>query len=227
MFVQTWGDILYGSLGTMWTGFANFIPNFIGALVVFLIGMIIAAGLGKLARRLISVLMIDVILDKMGFKAPLEKAGMRLDSGYFVGELVKWFLIIVFVLAAADILGLSTVTAFLSQVLLYVPNIIVAVLILLAALIVANFLEKLIKAIISASSLTHATFLAAVAKWSILIFAIFAALIQLGVAPMLLNTLFTGFVAMLAISGGVAFGLGGKEYAGELIGLLKKNITKE
>lgn len=225
--MQTWGDIVYGSLGTIWTGFVGFIPNFVGALIVFLIGMIIAVGLGKLVRRLIGALMIDVLLEKMGFKAPLEKAGMRLDSGYFVGELVKWFLIIAFVLASADILGLSTVTAFLGRVLFYVPNIIVAVLILLAALMVANFLEKFIKAIVLASNLTHATFLATVAKWSVLIFAIFAALIQLGVAPTLLNTLFTGFVAMMAIGGGVAFGLGGKEYAGELIGLLKKNITKE
>lgn len=227
MFAQTWGNIIFSSLETIWNGFIGFIPNFIGALIIFLIGMVIAVGLGKLAQRLVSALRVDIVLDKMGFRAPLERAGLGLDSGYFVGELVKWFLIIVFVLAAADILGLNTVTAFLNSVLLYIPNIIVAVLILLAAILVANFLERVVKAGVLASNLTHATFLATVTKWAILIFAIFAVLIQLGIAPTLINTLFTGFVAMLAIGGGIAFGLGGKDYAGELIDLLKRSITKK
>ena len=109
---------------------------------------------------------------------------------------------------------------------MYIPNVIIAVFILLAALIVATFLEKVVQAAILASNFSHALFLATVTKWSIFIFAIFAALTQLGVAPNLIGTLFTGFVAMVAIGGGIAFGLGGKEYAQELIGLLKRSIKR-
>ena len=226
MFVQNWGAIIFSSLDAIWAGFINFIPGFISALIIFLIGLIIAVGLAKLARRLVNVLRLDAMLEKMGFRVSLEKAGLKLDIGYFVGELVKWFLIIAFLLAAADILGLDRISLFLNSVLMYIPNVIIAVFILLAALIVATFLEKVVQAAILASDFSHALFLATVTKWSIFIFAIFAALTQLGVAPNLIGTLFTGFVAMVAIGGGIAFGLGGKEYAQELIGLLKRSIKK-
>lgn len=226
MFIQTWGNIIFSSLEIIWNGFIAFIPSLIGAIIVFLIGMVVAVGLGKFAQRLTNILRIDTLLDKMGFGAPMERAGLKLNPAHFIGELVKWFLIVVFALAAFDILGLDTITVFLNNVLLYIPNIIVAVLIMMIAIIVANFLEKLVKTGVLASNLTHASFLGAITRWAILIFAIFASLIQLGIAPQLINTLFTGFVAMIAIGGGIAFGLGGKEYAEDLIGTLRKIIRK-
>jgi hypothetical protein len=226
MFAQNWGNTIFLSLETMWGVFVGFIPEFVSAVVILLIGIIIAVGLAKLGRRLVNALKIDMILEKMGFKGPMDRAGMKLDVGYFVGELIKWFLIIVFVLAASDILGLTMVSEFLNNVLLYIPKVIVAVFILLAAIIVASFLERLVKAAVLASNFSHASFLATVTRWAVFIFAIFAALVQLGIAPTLINTLFTGFVAMVAIAGGLAFGLGGKEYAGELIDTLKKSIKK-
>lgn len=224
--MQNWGNIVFSSLEIIWTGFVNFIPGFISALVIFSIGLIIAVGLAKATRRLIDALRIDSMLEKIGFRVSLEKAGLKLDIGYFVSELVKWFLIIVFLLAAAKILGLERISLFLDNVRMYIPDVIIAVFILLASLVVATFLEKVVQAVVLASNFSHALFLAAVTKWSIFIFAIFAALTQLGVAPNLIGTFFTGFVAMIAIGGGIALGLGGKEYAQELIGLLKKNIKK-
>ncbi|OWK26660.1 MAG: hypothetical protein US76_01420 [Parcubacteria group bacterium GW2011_GWA2_38_13b] len=226
MFVQTWGTVIFSSLEAIWIGFVNFIPDFISALIIFLVGLIIAVGLAKLVRRLINILRLDSVLEKMGFRASLEKAGLKLDIGYFVGELVKWFLVVAFLLAATKILGLDEVSLFLRDVLTYIPKVIIAVFILLAALIVATFLEKVVQAAILASDFSHALFLATVTKWSIFVFAIFAALTRLDVAPNLIGTLFTGFVAMVAIGGGIAFGLGGKEYAQELIGLLKRSIKK-
>ena len=224
MFIQNWGAIIFSSLEVIWAGFVNFIPNFIGAVIIFLIGLIIAVGLAKLAGRLVNILGFDAMLEKMGFRASLEKAGLKLNIGYFVGELVKWFIIIAFLLAAFDVLGLDKISLFLNSVLMYIPNVIIAVFILLAALIVATFLEKVVQAAILASNFSHALFLATVTKWSIFIFAIFAALTQLGVAPNLIGTLFTGFVAMVAIGGGIAFGLGGKEEAGKWLSEVKKKL---
>jgi small-conductance mechanosensitive channel len=227
MVTQTWAEVVTSSLQTLWNGFIEFLPNLLGAIVIFIIGWVVAVLLGKLAAQVIRALRIDQILEKMGFKKSLERANMKLDSGKFVGELVKWFFIVVFLMAATDILGLPQVTEFLKRVLLYIPQLIVAVLILLAAVLIANFLQKLVKASVEAAGLKSANFLASVTKWSILIFAVLAALLQLGIVPALIQTLFTGFVAALTISFGLAFGLGGKDTAVQVLNRFRRDVSEE
>ena len=226
MMIQTWTEVVTASLQALWAGFIEFLPSLLGAIIVFIIGWIIATLLGKLAAQIIRALRIDQILEKMGFKRNLEKANLKLDSGKFFGELVRWFFIIVFLTATTDILGLYEVTIFLRRVLLYIPQIIVAVLILLIAVLVANFLQRLVKASVEAAGLKSANFLGAVTKWAILVFALLAALLQLGIVPALIETLFTGFIAALAISLGLSFGLGGKEMAAETISKLRNEIKE-
>jgi len=128
-------------------------------------------------------------------------------------------------LAVSDILNLFAFSDFLKQVLLYVPNIVIAVLIMLAGVVLAAFLSKLVRASVLASRLHAARFLGALTKWSILIFAFLAVLSQLGVAGALVNTLIMGFVAMLAIAGGLAFGLGGKDVAAAWLEKIKDEIS--
>ena len=227
MFIQTWAEVITTSLQTLWVGFIGFLPSLLGAIVVFIIGWMIATLLGKLAKQIVQTLRIDQILSKMNLKRNLERANLKLDSGKFIGELVRWFFIIVFMMAATDILGLSQVTDFLKQVILYIPQLMVAVLILLAALLIANFLEKLVRASVEAAGLKSANFLAMVTKWAILIFAILAALLQLGIVPALIQTLFTGIVAALVVSAGLAFGLGGRDMATQILNKLRKDVTGE
>jgi len=225
MVLQTWAEVVTASLQTLWTGFISFLPSLLGAIIVFIIGWLIAALLGRLAAQIINVLRLDQVLAKMGFKRSLEKAGLKLDAGRFIGDLVKWFFIIVFLMAATDILNLSQVTDFLQQVLLYIPQLIVAVLILLAAVLIANFLQKVVRASVEAAGLGSAGFLAGLTKWAIMIFAFLAALLQLGIVPTLIQTLFTGLVAALVISFGLAFGLAGKDAAMQTIDKLRRDIT--
>ena len=226
MVVQTWTEVITSSLQTLWSGFIGFLPRLLGAIIVFLIGWLIAVVLAKLAAQIIRVFRIDQILEKIGFKRRLEKANLKLDSGKFIGELVKWFFIIVFLMAATDILNLPQVTEFLKRVLLYIPHLIVAVLILLAAVMISSFLQKLVKASVEAADLKGANFLSAMTKWAILIFAVLAALLQLGIVPALIQTIFTGFVAALAIAAGLAFGLGGKDLAAQILSRAKKEVSE-
>jgi len=227
MIIQTWTEVVTASLQTLWSGFISFLPNLLGAIIVFVIGWIVASLLGRLVAQVVRVLRIDQILEKMGFKKSMERANLKLDSGKFLGELVKWFFIIVFLMAATDIKIASSVTEFLKMVLFYIPQLIVAVLILLTAVLVANFLQRLVKASVEAAGLRSADFLATVTKWAILIFAFLAALLQLGIVPSLIQTLFTGFVAALVVSLGLAFGLGGKNLATEILNKLKRDISGE
>lgn len=224
MLVQTWVQIIANSLLILWEGFVSFLPSLLGAIVVFVVGWLIAAGLGRIAEQIVQAIRIDQALEKLGLGRVLERARLKLDTGRFVGWLVQWFFVIVFLLAASDILGLTELTQFLKDVLLYIPNIIIAVLILLAAVVVGNILERIVVATVSAAGGPSARFLGATTRWAIFVFAVLAALVQLRIAASLVNTLVTGLVALLAIAGGLAFGLGGKDAAHDFIAKMRKDI---
>ena len=225
MFVQNWIDVITFSLQNLWQGFVLFLPTFLGALIVFFVILVIAAGLGKIVEKLIDALRLDRLLEQLGLGKILERADVRLHSGRFVGVLVRWFFVIVALLAVSDILNLSAFSDFLKQVLFYVPNIVIAVLIMLAGVVAAAFLAKLVRASVLAAKLHSAHFLGALTKWSILVFAFLAALSQLGVAGALVNTLIMGFIAMIALAGGLAFGLGGRDVAAAWLEKMKSEIS--
>lgn len=212
------------SLNSLWGGFIDLLPKLLAAIIVFIVGWIIAIAIGSLIERIIRYIKIDEALIKLGVDKPFEKTGWKLNTGKFLNFLVKWFLIIAFLLASVDILDLKGISDFLRAVLLYIPNIVIAVIILIAAILIADFVDKVIRHSIKAFKPEKAYFVNFVAKWAILIFGFFAALVQLGVAPLLINTLITGLVAMLAIAGGLAFGLGGKDAAKSFIEKCKKEM---
>lgn len=226
MIVQTWGDVLIASFSELWGGVVAFVPQLVVALIVFVVGWVIAIALGKVVDQIVRALKVDMALKSLGIEEPLGRAGWKLDSGAFVGGLVRWFFILVFVLAAADVLGLSQVTEFLrSVVLTYIPQVIVASLILVAAALLADLAHHVVEGSAKAAHLPSAGFLGGVAKWAIWIFALMAALYQLGIAGPLVQTLFTAFVAMLALAGGLAFGLGGKDTAARYLDRLREDIS--
>jgi hypothetical protein len=220
-------EILFDSLETIWGGFIGFLPTFLAALIIFIIGWLISIFLGRVANRLIKTIKLDVLLAKLGFKTALAKAKLNLDSAKFFEELVKWFFIVVFLMTAVDILGLDQVALFLKTILLYIPNVIVAAIILLVAAIVARFMQRLVKASANTASLASASAISTIVKWAILIFGFIIALSQLGIAPTLIQTVFIGVIAMFAIAGGLAFGLGGKEQAARLLEKIRQDLSEK
>ena len=217
-------DIVRESLLTLWGNVAAFVPKLIAAVVVFLIGWLIAVLLGRVAYHIIKVLQINRALEGLGLKAVLGRGELRLDAPKFFDELVKWFFIIVFLMAATNIVGLAQVTEFLRVVVFYLPNVIVAAFVLLIGVLVARFLEHTVRASVKAAQLASANFLATLARWSVLIFSFLIALDQLGVAPEIIRIFIMGVVAMVAIAGGLAFGLGGRDLAGDWLSDLKKRV---
>lgn len=211
MIIQDWTSVIVASLQNLWVGTMSTIGNILGALVVLLIGLIVAAGLGTLVERIVSIIKLDKALAGLGLQEYFNRAGISLNSGKFFGKIVYWFFVVVFLLAASDILGFYSLSSFLRETLLYIPNVVVAVLIMLASVVIANVLKKLVHASVKSAKLHASNFLGSLTWWSVVVFGFFAALSQLGVAVQIINALVTGFVAMLAIAGGIAFGLGGKE----------------
>lgn len=224
MVLQDWTALVVSSLQNLWVGAVGALGNIVGALFVLIVGLIVASGLGSLVERVVSLVKLDKALMRLGLEEFLGRGGLRLNSSRFLGRVVYWFLVVVFLLAATDILRFYSLSNFLREVLLYLPNVFVAVLIMLAAVVVANFLRGLVKASVKSARLHGAGFLGALTWWSVVIFGFFAALSQLGVAVALINSLVTGFVAMLALAGGIAFGLGGKDYASSLLNRFREHV---
>ena len=213
-FLSVWTGAVASSLTDLWFQFISIIPNIVAALVVFFVGWSIAIGLGRLVEKLMLMLRINNAFDSVtGLKRAVEQAGLKLDIAHLVGEIFKWFLIIVTLLASTDILGLNQVSQFLTSVLLYIPNVVVAAVILVISVVLANFVYRTVLASVEAAGFTSGGAIAAICKWSILVFALLAALLQLNVATQLLQTFLTALFAMIAIAGGLAFGLGGKDLA--------------
>ena len=220
-------EILLNSLKTIWESFIGFLPTLLAALIVFIIGWLIAIFLGKLVNRIIRIIKLDLLLEKLGFQKALAKAKIKLDSGKFFEELVKWFFIIVFLLTAADILGLKEIALFLKTILYYLPNVIIAAIVLLAAAIISRFMHRLVKASADTAGLSSSGAIAGIVKWAILVFGFVIALTQLGIAPTLIQTIVIGIIAMIALAGGLAFGLGGKDQAARILEKLKQDLGEK
>lgn len=225
MVFQNTGVVVANSLQTLWVGVIGFIPELIVALIIFVIGWVIASLLARAVEQVIAAVKLDSALRGAGVEATLTRAGFTLNSGRFLGALVKWFIIVVFLVAALDVLHLDQVTMFLRQVVLgYLPQVIVAVLIMLVAVVIAEAMRKVVVGSAKAAGIRSAGFLGAVTKWAIWIFALLAALLQLGIAVTFLQTLFTGVVVALSLAFGLAFGLGGQSAASRYLDHLQAEM---
>ncbi len=226
MSLNAWTNVLQGSFENVADGVVGFVPNLVIAIVVILVGWLIAAALAKVISQIIRSVKLDTALTSAGLDKIVSKSGHTLNSGRFLGELARWFTIVVFLMAAFEILGLTQVNNFLQGVVIgYIPQVIAAVLILFVGVIVADFLRKTVLASSRAAGMANSNFLASVTKWSIWIFAALAALFQLGIGATFIQTLFTGLVVALALAFGLSFGLGGKEAAARYIEKLRSEIS--
>jgi hypothetical protein len=223
-YTNTYSTALSDSLRSLYERFIAFLPNFLVAVIILVVGWVVAVFVAKLIRQVLHSLKLDEIADKLGLDEISARTGMKMSVSGSVAWLVKWFLLLAIFLAASDILGLSKVSDFFNQVLLYIPNVIAAAAILLVGTLVANFLAKLVRHSVQAAGLVSADLLATVTQWSVMIFTVLATLDQLNVAADFVRTLFTGIIAMLAIAGGLAFGLGGKEHAAKVLNGIEKDI---
>lgn len=225
-FLQALGNKILVSFSTLLDAFFGFLPGFLTAVIVFVVGWVIATALGKVAGQIIRAIKIDSVLEKMGFKKVMDRAGLKLNTGLFFDELIKWFVILVALLVAVDILQLQIVGDLLKIIVLYIPNVIVAVLILIAGVLISNLLEKSVVASLEAARMKSSKILGKFTRWFILIFALLIAIsaLQIGDAGRVIgdfvSIIITGVVAAFAIS----FGLAGKDIATQLLNKAKNDL---
>ena len=186
------------------------LPSIIAALIIFILGLVIGPIVGGLVARIIRTIKVDQLIAKSGVKEALGAFG-DVSISVLVGRLVKWFIVVVSLIASADVLELDQITGILTLIVNYIPQVIVAIIILAAGILIGGVLESFVKK--AAHGLDHHVILAKFSRLSVVVFAALAALIQLGVAPSLIEIAFAGVVLALAL----AFGLGGRAKAAETL----------
>lgn len=215
------GQALFGALNEGLVVLGGFVPKFVAGLIVLLVGLIIASVLHRVVLEVLSALKLEQLLRRYG----VPEARAELNWSRVLSEIVRWFVIVLFVLPTADIWGLTQVTTILNEVLLYIPRVLVATIIALVGLVFSKLAHDAILASVHGVSRETANTVANVTRWAIAGFVILAVLDQIGVAPELIRILVTGFVAMLAIAGGIAFGLGGQNVARDVVEDIKRKLS--
>jgi small-conductance mechanosensitive channel len=219
MILNTWGQVLTLSFQNLWIGIVSFVPNLVIAIIIVILGWLIGALFGR------AIWQVDEALRRAGFESFLRRGGINLDSGAFIGGLVKWFIIIVFLMAAFDVLGLAQVNLFLREVVVaFIPRVLVAALVLLVAGVLGDVVERVVVTAAKTADIRSAHFAGSIAKWAIWIFAILVALSQIGIATAFSQTIFTGIVIAVSLALGLSFGLGGQEAAGRFIERLRGDM---
>lgn len=208
-------------LTSFFTATIAYLPSLIGGALILAIGVVVA----HLLRKALTS-----IFDFFKLEESLKKAHLASGKNFEVWrdiliDLVGWVVIILFLIPSAEVWGLTRVTEVLNELVFYLPNVLVAVIVGFVGLILANLASELVRHSANTLGGTSANTLAALARYSIVFFTILIVLDQLGIAQDLIRILFTGIVAMIAIAGGLAFGLGGKDVAREILEDLKKNVS--
>ena len=194
--------------------FINFIPPLIGGLIVFVIGLVIAAVIYRVITAALKAVQVEKYLSKYGIT---KVEGHDVEWSQILAELARWSIIIIFLIPTLEAWRLGAVNNVLNRVILYIPNVIVAVILALVGLVFAKLAYKVTFSASRSLGRNLANTVALIAQWSLTVFVAFLVLHQLGVAQELLRILFGGLVAMVAIAGGIAFGLGGKETAQKIL----------
>jgi hypothetical protein len=219
-------DILLQYYSQVLPSLVDLIIKIVGALFVVIVGWILA-WLGDYAVRwFITTLKINDFLKRLGLHNYFEKADIAFEVEKAAGFVVFWLIFGLFLMAAFDVLGLSSVNFFIKQAINYLPKALVGALILIVAVFVGEFVKKLIIVSLKGSGVKSVELVSGFAKWSIIVFGVLMALSQWGIAPDIINILVSGLVAFLVLAGGLAFGLGGQDVAREILENLRKDLRK-
>ena len=217
MDINAWGAALTTSLATALSLFLGAIPRIIGFLVILIIGWLISGLLASGVAALLRAIRFNDLAQRSGLAGFVQSMGLRTDPSGLLADIVKWFVRLIVLVVAFDALGLPAVSAVLQQFLLWIPNLVVAVVILVIAGLAANALSNLIRGATAQAGFDNPDLLANIARIAVWAFGIVVAVNQIGVAETLVNTLFMAFVGALALATGLAFGLGGRETAGRIV----------
>jgi len=208
----------------------SFIANLVLAVVVFIVGYLISNGIGRIITEILKSIRFNKLFEKEGWDKALQRANVNVNPSEFIGAIFKWVFVIVSLLLAVDILRLAQFGMVLTEVLNYLPKVVVASLIFVVAVIISDIVEKIIRVTVEKMKVGYGYIASSIVKWAIWIFTIFLILDQLLPSNVLIETLYKaivyGVVTAIALGVALAIGLGGKDTAAEIIRDMKNKISQ-
>jgi hypothetical protein len=214
--VETWGDAVLVSATEALQNFLGFLPALVGAILILILGWILSSLLAGLVERGLKMIGFERAAQSTGISGFIQRSGSSWTASAIVAEIVKWFIRLIAIQAAASILGLDQISQIINAILLWLPNLVVAIAIVVIGALIARFVRGLVRGSTSQMGFTNSELLGSVAYYAIMVFAIVAAVDQLGIAETVVNTLITGLIATIVIAAGLAFGLGGQQTAARI-----------
>jgi len=210
-------DIFVASLTSFWTELASFIPQLLGAIIALVLGWMLAKVARSGVMRLLTLLKFDKATEKSGLEAFMKHAELDLSVGSVIGNLVYWLIILVMIVTVANSLGLSMVADLFNKVVLYIPNVIVAILVLVFGTILARFINRLVFAWLNNMEFEGALTVSTFSEYAMLVFVFFMALEQLQIANELLTAAFIISFGAVGLAFAIAFGLGARDWAAKVV----------
>ncbi|MFA6187194.1 MAG: hypothetical protein WC770_08305 [Phycisphaerae bacterium] len=220
--VIEWKNLVVEPVTQMLTRILNYLPVLLGALVILIVGWIVAKAIKRLVDWLLKVIRFDALADKAGISEILRKGNLEISAREVVSSIVYWLIIIMVLVMTVDALGLPKSSDILTSLFAYVPKVIVALLVLIVAMFLANFVSGIVRTAAGNANLPKPELLAGISRWAIIIFAVTIALEQLGIAPLLVTATFNIILGGVVLALALAFGLGGKDAAAKYLEELKQ-----
>ena len=211
--VIEWNNLIVEPVRQMLTRIMAYLPVLLGALIILIVGWIVAKAIRRLVDWLLKTIRFDALADKAGISEILKKGNLEVSAREVVSSIVYWLIIIMVLVMTVDALGMPKSSDILAGLFAYVPKVIAALLVLIVAMFLANFVSGIVRTAAGNANLPKPQILAGVSRWAIIIFAITISLEQLGIAPLLVTATFNIILGGICLALALAFGLGGKDAA--------------
>jgi hypothetical protein len=221
-----WSDLIVEPVREMLTKIMAYLPVLLGALLILIVGWIVAKIIRSIVDGVLKVVRFDTLVDKAGISGVLKKGDLKITARQLISSLVYWLIIIMVLVMVANALGLPKASDILSNLFAYVPKVIAALLVLVVAMFLASFVSGIVGIAAGNANLPKPELLSAISRWAIIIFALTISLTQLGIAPLLITATFNIILGGIVLALALAFGLGGKDAAARYLEELKKTVIR-
>ena len=215
--IRDWGEAMMTSLTGALVMFLAAVPKVLGFVIILVIGWFVASLLAKAVASILRNIRFNDVARRSGLGDLVDKMGVKTDSAGMMASIAKWFVRLITLIVAFDALGLPAVSQVLHEFLRWMPNLVVALVVLVIAGLAANALYNLVRGATAKAGFSSPELVASIAYGAVWVFGVVVAVNQVGIAETLVNTLFMGFIGAVAIALGLSFGLGARETAGEIV----------
>lgn len=223
---SSWQSLIISPIREMLNKILGYLPILLGALIILIVGWIVAKIIKRLIETLLKAVRFDTLADKAGISTILEKGNLKITASQLISGLVYWLVIIMVLVMVVNALGLSEASGVLASLFAYVPNVIAALFVLIVAMFLASFVSGIVQTAAGNANLPRPELYAGVSRWAIIIFAVTIALGELGIATLLVTTTFNIILGGVCLALALAFGLGGKDVAAKYLDELLKKRSK-